>query len=178
MASWTNRESQLLHSRMAAMREALKGRVNQSPWARPRARQVVEAERVHSRRDLGPPRWKRGPLVTCSVVSSQPARPCLASAWSACRPMCRLLEAVSEASAMLRSSSTHALAISEAVEPSRYRHHDVRWDGLLFLSWRSSTCRMRATGVEEAFIGRAGASYVCFNYRIRRQPSGLRRGLF
>ena len=41
---------------------------------------------------------------------------------------------------------------------SRYRHRDVRLGGLLFLNWRSSTCRKRVTGVEEAFNGRAGAS--------------------
>ena len=61
---------------------------------------------------------------------------------------------------------------------SRYRHRDVRLGGLLFLSWRSSTCRKRATGVEEAFAGRAGASYVCFSYRLRpSRRADCQRGL-
>ena len=39
---------------------------------------------------------------------------------------------------------------------SRYRHRDVRLGGLLFLNWRSSTCRKRGTGVEEAFTESLG----------------------
>ena len=83
--------------------------------------------------------------------------------------MCRVQEVVSEASEMLRSSSPHALAISEAVGRRGIvvERRDVRLGGLLFLSWRSSTCHKRVTGVEEAFAGRAGASYVCFYYRLR-----------
>jgi hypothetical protein len=61
---------------------------------------------------------------------------------------------------------------------SRYRHRDVRLGGLLFLSWRSSTCHKRITEVEEAFIGGAGASYVCFDYRLRpSRRAGCSRGL-
>ena len=82
--------------------------------------------------------------------------------------MCRVQEVVSEASEMLRSSSPHALAISEAVGRRGIVVVTSGWvGGLLFLSWRSSTCRKRGTGVEEAFTGRAGASYVCFYYRLR-----------
>ena len=61
---------------------------------------------------------------------------------------------------------------------SRYRHRDVRLGGLLFLSWRSSTCHKRVTEVKEAFIGGAGASYVCFDYRLRpSRRAGCSRGL-
>ena len=83
--------------------------------ARPRARQAVEAERVHSGRDPSPLRHERGALAASGVASSQPTRPCLASAWSSCRPMFRVKEVVSEASKVLRSSSLHPLMMSEAV---------------------------------------------------------------
>ena len=53
--------------------------------------------------------------LPASPPSSQPARPCLASAWSSCRPMFRVKEVVSEASEMLRSSIPHAAVTSEAV---------------------------------------------------------------
>ena len=61
---------------------------------------------------------------------------------------------------------------------SRFRRRGVPLGGLLFLSWRSSTCRKRVTGVEEAFVGRAIASYVCFDYRMRpSRRADCQRGL-
>ena len=57
---------------------------------------------------------------------------------------------------------------------SRYRHRDVRWDGLLFLSWRSSTCRMRATGVEEAFIGTAEPELLTYALPIEYDTTAER----
>jgi hypothetical protein len=50
---------------------------------------------------------QRCALAASGVASSQPVRPCLASAWSSCRPMFRVKEVVSEASEMLRSSTPH-----------------------------------------------------------------------
>ena len=118
-------------------------------------------------------------MAASSVASSQPARPCLASAWSSCRPMFGVKEVVSEASEMLRSSIPHAAVTSKAVgRQGIVMHRDVRLDGLLFLSWRSSTCHKRVTEVEEAFIGGVGASYVCVDYRLRpSRRAGCSRSL-
>ena len=55
---------------------------------------------------------------------------------------------------------------------SRYRHRDVRLGYLLYLIKRSSTCRERVTEVEEAFISKVRASYVCITYRMR-PPTAL-----
>ena len=62
---------------------------------------------------------------------------------------------------------------------SRYRHRDVRLGYLLYLIKRSSTCRERVTEVEEAFISKVRASYVCITYRMR-PPSraGCSPGLY
>ena len=62
---------------------------------------------------------------------------------------------------------------------SRYRLRDVRLGYLLYLIKRSSTCRERVTEVEEAFISKVRASYVCITYRMR-PPSraGCSPGLY
>ena len=104
MAAWETLDVRLARPpSTAAIREGVK------------ARQAVEAEQVYSGRDPSPLRHEMVPLAASGVASSQPARPCLASAWSTCRPMCRVLEVVSKAIGVLRSFSPHALAMSEAV---------------------------------------------------------------
>jgi hypothetical protein len=82
--------------------------------------------------------------------------------------MFHVREVVSAASEVLGSSSPHALVMPEALACRRtvlVSTRVTRQGDLLHLEQRSPTCRKRATGVEEAFAGRAGASYVCFTYR-------------
>ena len=68
--------------------------------------------------------------------------------------MFRVKEVVSEASKVLRSPSLHLLMMSEAVTRRSIVIVTSDGGGLLFLSWRSSTCRERVTRVEKVFIGR------------------------
>ena len=134
---------------------------------------------MHSGRDPSPPRRERGALAASSVASSQPPRRLLSVAEE------HLQTGVPSAGGRPQSKRgartvQHARAGHVGSGgTSRYRHRDVRLGYLLYLIKRSSTCRERVTEVEEAFIFKVRASYVCITYRMR-PPSraGCSPGLY
>ena len=136
---------------------------------------------MHSGRDPSPPRRERGALAASGVASSQPPRRYLASP----RAEGHLQTGVPSAGGRpqsKRGARTVQYARAGHVGSggtSRYRHRDVRLGYLLYLIKRSSTCRERVTEVEEAFISKVRASYVCITYRMR-PPSraGCSPGLY
>ena len=79
--------------------------------------------------------------------------------------MFHVRDVVSAASEVLGSSSLHALVMPEALACRRTVLSCHRQGDLLHLEQRSPTCRGRVTEVEEAFAGRARASYVRLIYQ-------------
>ena len=136
---------------------------------------------MHSGRDPSPPRRERGALAASGVASSQPPRRYLQLSVAE-----EHLQTGVPSAGGRPQSKRGARTVQHARAghvgsggTSRYRHRDVRLGYLLYLIKRSSTCRERVTEVEEAFISKVRASYVCITYRMR-PPSraGCSPGLY